>query len=119
MLRHTAKIAAIAVSAVLLTTGCSSDGGTGDASSGTTVQVRVLDMSYDPAVVTIKPADTVEWVWEASLPHDVVSDDDAPMSFASELQTEGSYSQTFDTAGVFPYHCTPHAQMTGEVIVEE
>lgn len=117
MLRTTTTLGAIALSTILMMTGCSS-GETASSASGTTVQVRVLDMSYDPPVVTIEPGDTVEWVWEASLPHDVVSDESAPAQFSSELQTEGSYSQTFDTAGVYAYHCTPHAQMTGEVIVE-
>ena len=88
------------------------------AATGTTVQVRVLDMKFDPAVVTISPGDTVEWVWEASLPHDVASMEGAPVAFASELQTSGTYAQTFETAGVYDYTCTPHPQMTGQVIVE-
>lgn len=119
MLRKSSTFAGIALSTILLAAGCSTGEQTASAGSGETVQVRVLDMSYDPPVVRIKPGDTVEWVWEASLPHDVVADDSAPLAFSSELQTEGSYSQTFDEAGVYAYHCTPHAQMEGEVIVEE
>jgi len=118
MLHRTTKIAALALSAALFATGCSSDGGSGSTASGETVRVHVKDMSFEPPVVTIQPGDSVEWVWEASLPHDVASDDDAGIEFASELQTEGSYTQTFDTPGEYGYHCTPHPQMTGQVIVE-
>lgn len=118
MLHRTTTIAALALSAVLLATGCSSDGGSGSTASGETVRVHVKDMSFEPPVVTIQPGDSVEWVWEASLPHDVASDDDSGIEFASELQTEGSYTQTFDTPGEYGYHCTPHPQMTGQVIVE-
>ncbi|UVE95559.1 plastocyanin/azurin family copper-binding protein [Dietzia sp. B32] len=118
MLHRTTKIAALALSAVLFATGCSSDGGSGSTASGETVRVHVKDMSFEPPVVTIQPGDSVEWVWEASLPHDVASDDDSGIEFVSELQTEGSYTQTFDTPGEYGYHCTPHPQMTGQVIVE-
>jgi len=118
MLRNTTKLAAMATSALLLTAGCSSGDVGAGAATGTTVQVRVLDMKFDPAVVTISPGDTVEWAWEASLPHDVASMEGAPVAFASELQTSGTYAQTFETAGVYDYTCTPHPQMTGQVIVE-
>ena len=36
----------------------------------------------------------------------------------SELLTEGTFSYTFDDAGTFTYHCTPHPMMVGTVIVE-
>lgn len=108
----------LAASTLVVSSACSSgdDGGSGD---GETVVVKVKDMEFDPASVTIKPGDTVKWEWEASLPHDVVSDDDAPEAYNSELITEGEYSYTYEEAGTYGYHCTPHPTMTGEVIVEE
>jgi plastocyanin len=77
-------------------TACSSDSGS-DAPAAT---VRVENMSYSPASVTIKKGETVE-------------------TFKSELLTEGSYSYTFEEAGTFDYHCTPHPMMLGTVVVEE
>lgn len=39
-------------------------------------------------------------------------------AFRSPYQSEGYFSHTFDTVGVFPYHCTPHPGMDGTVTVE-
>lgn len=108
-----AAAASVAALGLLFSAACSSDDGGG---SGETVNVSVQDMIFDPATVTIKPGDTVTWVWESDLPHDVVADDG---DFASELITEGEYSYTFETPGTYGYHCTPHPTMVGEVIVEE
>ena len=95
-------------------TACSSDSGS-DAPAAT---VRVENMSYSPASVTIKKGETVEWIFDDNgLPHDVV--ETADETFKSELLTEGSYSYTFEEAGTFDYHCTPHPMMLGTVVVEE
>lgn len=115
-MKHKTTIA-LAATALLLLGGCSSASDE-EADAGETVTVVVKDMAYEPATVTIQPGDTVEWVWEGSLPHDVVMDDSAPEVFKSELQSEGSYTHTFEETGAYSYHCTPHPQMTGEVIVE-
>lgn len=106
-----ATAASIAALGLFFSAACSSDGG-----SGETVTVTVKDMVYEPAVVTISPGDTVTWVWESDLPHDVVGDDG---DFQSELINEGEFSYTFEKVGVYSYHCTPHPAMVGEVIVEE
>lgn len=105
----------LAVSSLAGASACSS----GDGGSGETVTVTVKDMVFDPASVTIKPGDTVKWVWDAALPHDVVSDEGSPAEYNSELMTEGEYSYTYEEAGTYGYHCTPHPMMTGEVIVQE
>ncbi|MDJ0395108.1 cupredoxin family copper-binding protein [Rhodococcus sp. G-MC3] len=103
------------VAALLGFTACSSDSGSSDAPTAT---VRVENMSYSPASVTVKKGDTVEWIFDDNgLPHDVVESSDE--TFKSELLTEGSYSYTFEEAGTFDYHCTPHPMMLGTVIVEE
>ena len=44
--------------------------------------------------------------------HDVSGD-----GFKSEIQTEGTFSHTFDDAGDYPYVCTLHAGMRGTLTV--
>lgn len=103
------------LAAVLGLTACSSDGGDSGAPA---VTVRVENMAYTPASVTIKKGETVEWVFDDNgLPHDVV--ESGSELFRSELVTEGTYSYTFEEAGTFDYHCTPHPMMLGTVVVEE
>ncbi len=38
-------------------------------------------------------------------------------AFRSEIQTEGSFSHTFDDTGDYPYVCTLHSGMRGTVTV--
>lgn len=75
--------------------------------------VTIESMRFTPDHVTIETGDTVEWVWDdGDLPHDVSGD-----GFKSEVQSEGSFAQTFDDAGTFPYVCTLHSGMKGTVTV--
>ena len=95
-------------------TACGGDSGSDEPAA----TVRVENMSYSPASVTIAKGETVEWIFDDNgLPHDVV--ESANETFKSELLTEGSYSYTFEEAGTFDYHCTPHPMMLGTVVVEE
>ncbi|MGD2070172.1 MAG: plastocyanin/azurin family copper-binding protein [Gemmatimonadota bacterium] len=86
----------------------------------TEVVVGIRDFSFHPAVRTVPPGTTVTWVnCEPSgiASHTTTSDDGV---WDSGLLAPGgaTYSRTFDEVGSFPYHCTPHPFMTGEVRVE-
>lgn len=48
----------------------------------------------------------------------MVGNGDLDGKLKSELLTEGTFSYTFDDAGTFTYHCTPHPMMVGTVIVQ-
>ena len=109
----------LALTATLGLTACSGDGGDSAAGSGETVTITVTNMSYEPAEVTIQLGDTVEWVFDdGGIPHDVSGEGDVEGALQSDLLTEGTYSYTFDEAGTFSYHCTPHPMMVGTVVVE-
>jgi hypothetical protein len=60
---------------------------------------------------------TVTWMNSGAAPHTVTADDGA---FDSDRLAPGaSFSQPFDTAGTFTYHCEIHPQMTGTIVVSE
>lgn len=72
----------------------------------------------NPAVDTVAAGGTVTWTWGAnSLSHNVQST--GPPSFTSSVvQTTGSYSVTFPTAGRYQYDCVVHgASMSGTIVV--
>lgn len=76
--------------------------------------VTIADMQFTPSHVAIEAGDTVTWVWnDGSMPHDVSGD-----GFESEVQSEGSFTRTFDHPGDYPYVCTLHSGMRGTVTVE-
>jgi plastocyanin len=68
---------------------------------------------------TVEVGDTVTWNWYAEGFHNVVSNDDATESFASELIGPGStFSHTFTEVGTNGYVCTPHSgNMFGVITV--
>jgi plastocyanin len=83
---------------------------------GETVRVNIKDLAFSPATVRIKVGQTVEWVNGDPLAHTVTADD---KSWGSGFLNQGGrFTHRFTAAGSFPYHCEPHPQMKGTVIVE-
>jgi plastocyanin len=79
--------------------------------------VAIENYAFSPAEITIKSGDRVVWENKDSTGHTVTSDGG---SFDSGLFGNGlKFERTFDSAGIFPYHCIPHPQMTGTVTVIE
>jgi plastocyanin len=99
--------------------GCTQQGGATGATADQTVKV-VTDPDtigkYDPASVTIKAGQSVEWDFQdTAVQHSVTEDNSV---FDSCLQNAGAkFTVTFAKAGDFKYHCQIHSQMTGDVKV--
>lgn len=82
--------------------------------------------SFEPAIVTIKAGQSVEWMWNDSpVPHDIYfrqfvapGRHAVPYTIHSVVQINGTWTQTFARPGIYKYICTVHAGMHGEVIVE-
>jgi len=80
-------------------------------------EIRIDDSTFDPNDITIALGDTVTWTNYDSSKHTVTEDNG---EFDSEdLDTEDSFSWTFDVAGDYSYHCGRHSSMTGVVNVED
>ena len=94
-----------------------SSNSTSTSSNTEAAKVDIKDFSFGPAKLEVKKGTTVTWTNADSVSHTVTSDSgDGPNS---ELIEQGdSFSFTFDKAGTFKYHCTPHPQMTGEIVVK-
>ena len=124
------KMGLVAIGSALVLASCgSSGGGSSDnctpkgAGTGTANQtVKVVSDpntvgKFDPASVSVTKGQSVEWDFQdTGAQHSVTSDDNT--TFDSCLQSAGAkFIVTFNTAGDFKYHCTIHAQMTGDVKV--
>jgi plastocyanin len=86
-----------------------------------TATVNIDDpMSFNPSTVNINVGDTVQWVWTGSVGHSTTADDS---SWDSGVQSGPyTFSQTFPTAGTYPYYCSVHGApggvgMSGAVVV--
>ena len=78
-------------------------------------QVNIVDFAFSPASTTINVNDQVTWTWMGSAPHSTTSDSGL---WDSGINSTGfTFTQTFDNAGNFPYHCTVHSFMTAAITV--
>lgn len=91
-------------------------------------------LAFEPAKVTIKPGDTIQWVNNKVPPHNVVFDESKNAAKSSEFAKALSHKQlmmnpgqitetTFPAdapAGEYTFYCEPHrgAGMVGKIFVE-
>lgn len=89
----------------------------GPAAPGATETISMTDdWRFQPARLDIAPGTTVTWINRSATVHAVALDD--PRHTASGLIEPGqTFSVTFDTPGVFSYHCSPHPGMEGTIHV--
>jgi plastocyanin len=86
-----------------------------DSTAGNVVKMR--DLAFQPQNVTVAAGTEVTWVNCDAEGHTTTSDD--PGWDSELLSRNQTFSVTFDDAGTFPYHCTPHAGfMRGSVTVQ-
>lgn len=97
-----------------------------------TINVSIVDKQFDPPKLVVAQGSTVTWTVKKAIgePHTVTSgkpsDTDTGAVFDSHKDdanltklkdVDGSFSFTFDKAGMYAYFCSVHQSMTGEVVV--
>jgi plastocyanin len=78
-------------------------------------EVKIDNFSFAPQTLTVPVGTTVTWTNRDDIPHTVVSTDGV---FKSKVRdTDETFSYTFTKAGMYPYYCSIHPKMTGQVVV--
>jgi plastocyanin len=78
--------------------------------------VNIGDNVFSPNTVTINVNDRVRWAWTGVNPHSSTSTGGL---WDSGIHSTGfTFTNTFGTAGNFPYRCNVHAGQTGSVTVQ-
>jgi plastocyanin len=86
-----------------------------DAPSTAAGDVAIDNFSFAPAVKTVPAGSTITWVNHDDVPHLVVGTE---KQFKSPvLDTDETFSHTFDAPGTYEYFCSIHPRMTGRVVV--
>ena len=79
-------------------------------------EIKIDNFSFGPQNITVAIGTTVTWINRDDIPHTVVSTDGV---FKSKVRdTDEKFSYTFTKAGTFPYFCSVHPKMTGQVVVQ-
>jgi plastocyanin len=77
--------------------------------------VTIDNFTFTPAELKVKVGDTVTWTNHDDIPHTVVS---AGKYRSKTMDTDGTFSFTFTSAGDYKYFCSLHPHMTGMIKVE-
>ena len=78
-------------------------------------QVVIDNFTFSPTPLTVKVGTQVTWVNHDDIPHSIVCPDLKMKSHP--LDTDDSFTYTFEQAGTFDYMCGLHPHMHGQVVV--
>ncbi len=106
---------ASATPSAALTAAPSAEPSASSGGSGGEEAVTIKGFTFAPAALSVKVGTTVTWTNQDGATHTVTFDvgDDT----SGDLGNGGTYSETFATAGTFPYHCAIHPSMKATVTV--
>jgi len=79
------------------------------------VPVTIDNFVFEPQQLTVKVGTTVAWTNRDDIPHTVVC---AGKFRSKTMDTDGTFTFTFTTAGEYKYFCSLHPHMQGVVKVE-
>jgi plastocyanin len=78
--------------------------------------ITIDNFSFAPMQIEIAAGTQVTWINKDDVPHTVVSIDHKFKSRA--LDTDESFSFTFQDPGTYEYFCSVHPKMTGRIVVK-
>ena len=87
-----------------------------DQPSAPGAEVKIDNFVFGPQTITVPVGATVTWTNHDDIPHTSVSTDGV---FKSKvMDTDEKFSYTFTKAGTYPYYCSIHPKMTGQIVVK-
>ena len=112
---------------VALALACGNPSGKGNGCQGTGA-AHVVDAQdnqvFNPSLLTISKGTSVCWENNGSITHTLTADNAIPNdsswikdSVNQQLSPGALYFRTFGKVGNYPYHCSIHTTMTGEIDV--
>ena len=87
------------------------------------VTVKMSEIMFKPKNIKISKGTKVTWINDENMEHYVNTDSHPAHTYylpqnSSALKLNDAYSVVFDTSGIYPYHCSAHADvMIGSIIV--
>jgi plastocyanin len=85
---------------------------------GSGTRVLMKDIEFVPEDITVKVGETITWVNQDSVPHNVVNAQEGEQPKSELFNEGGTYEFTPTEAGKIDYVCTIHPGMDGTITVE-
>ncbi len=82
-----------------------------------TGEVHIDNFVFTPDSLKVAVGTTIKFINRDDLPHSVVSAVRPPIFKSKTLDTDDSFSVTFDKPGEYAYFCGLHPHMKGVVVV--
>ena len=80
-------------------------------------EVAMREFRYTGDSVVIAAGQSVRWVNQDPVAH-TVTFESADVPSSGDVPRHGTFAATFDRPGVYRYHCAPHPEMKGVVVVQ-
>ena len=85
----------------------------------TLVEIRIEGYKFLPSEASIRAGDSVHWInREKRTSHSVVFPAEGGLE-SERMFPEESWERRFEKAGRYEYHCGPHPEMKGLIVVSE
>src|SRR2546430_1822842 len=101
-----------------LSGGCKKSSSSTPASSSSSTppanEVWMQNTAFNPSSITVTVNTTVKWTNKDGMAHTVTSN--TGLFDSGTVNSGGTYTHQFTTAGTFAYHCTIHSGMNGEMV---
>ena len=113
----------VAALSMMLLVSCSSGNqmsanqGAAPAKGPQTYVVAIHGMKFEPAILTVKPGDTVRWENQDIVPHNAVSSETKEFD-TGKMEVGASWKYETSKKGTFFYGCTLHPNMKGKLVVQ-
>ena len=82
--------------------------------AGEVVEIKISDLAFIPASVTVHTGDRISWLNDDFLDHTVTDNDNG---FDEQIAAGKTLIMTMSKSGSISYYCRVHPNMTGQVIV--
>lgn len=79
-------------------------------------EIKIDNFAFGPGTLTVSPGTAVTWTNRDDIPHSVVEINN--LFHSPALDTNGTYSFTFNQPGTYDYVCGLHPHMKGKIIVK-
>jgi plastocyanin len=112
-------VALLAIVVVFITLGAScANSNSNVTSTNEKATITIENSKFTPNTLTVSRGTVVTWENKDNIGHQIISDGNYDQLESGVIEKNEDFVFSFDSTGVFPYHCEIHPEMKGTVTVK-